>query len=271
MIKATLMSGLRRIRDAASRRGLTLRTVRGREQWRAGVELLWRDVEHGQERVTISDVLFDNHRVKMLVRNRDDWIQSHHCRGVPFAADELRQIGKLYRGKTFVDVGANVGNHSIIAATAFGAPRVIAFEPNPAAAQILIANIGLNNLSTVITHHAVGLSDSNGTASAVSPETGLNLGGTKLVSGVGDLVLRRGDDLLGGEDIGFIKIDVEGAEMQVLAGLEETIRPTRPPMLVEVDDDNVEAFHAWIERFDYRVEARARPGAGNEDYFLVAR
>lgn len=263
------MSAVRRIRDMFASNGLTIRTVRGRYQWRAGIELLWHDVEIGQERVTISDVVFNNRPFKMMVRNRDDWIQSHHFRGVPYAADELRQIGEFYKGKTFVDVGANVGNHSIVAAVAFGAPRVIAFEPNPVAARILLANIGLNDLSEVVVHHAVGLAEIDGTAVAVSPESGLNLGATKLIVGAGDLILRRGDDLLKDEDIGFIKIDVEGAEMQVLNGMENAIKFGRPPMLVEVDDSNVEQFEAWMKRLHYRVAARSRPYQTNENYFIL--
>lgn len=268
-MKTTMMSAVRILRNAFAQRGITIRSVRGRDFGRAGVECLWNDVDAGHERVTISDVSFGEARFKMLVRNPDDWIQSHHFRGIAFAEDELRQIGRIYRGKTFVDVGANVGNHSIVAARALGAARVVAFEPNPVASRILLTNIALNDLTDTIVHHAIGLSDTDGSATAFEPTTGLNLGGTKLIRGLGDLVLKRGDDVLGGEEIGFIKIDVEGAELQALAGLEKTIAAQRPPMLVEVDDRNVEPFRSWLASMNYQVAARARPGEGNEDYFLV--
>jgi hypothetical protein len=41
-------------------------------------------------------------------------------------------------------------------------------------------------------------------------------------------------------------------------------------MLVEVDDDNVDAFTEWRKRWDYKIVHTARPGIGNEDYFVIA-
>lgn len=260
---------LRKGRDALGRRGIWIRTVRGSEQWRAGVEILWHDIDRAQERVTIATVAHGDQKMRFLVRNKDDWIQSHHLRGSLYAESELDLIRKVYRGGTFVDVGANVGNHSIAAACLFGAAKVIAFEPNPEAYRILRCNSALNDVAEIVTHLPVGLSDHVAKATAQSPDHGMNLGGTKLVEGVGDLSLQIGDDLLGEEAIGFIKIDVEGGEMPVLRGLRQTIARHRPPMLVEVDDDNVGAFDAWCQGQRYRIAERMRPYIGNENFLIL--
>ena len=267
-MKQRVAAQMRRIRDAVGRRGYWLRTIRGRDHWRAGVEILWRDYEDLHERVTISSVIVDDRLMQFLVRNKDDYIQAHHLRGKLYAEDELRRIGAAYRGGTFLDIGANVGNHAIAAARLMNAPKVIAFEPNPEAFRILRCNIALNDLAGVIQHVPFGLSDHDGHARAQSPEHGRNLGGTRLVEGEGDIELRQGDAFCAHEDVGFIKIDVEGAEMAVLGGLKETIARHRPPMLVEVDDRNRAAFDRFCEEFAYQVVERFRVYDGNENFII---
>jgi Met-10+ like-protein len=54
-------------------------------------------------------------------------------KGVFYEREELEIIATHFKGGTFVDIGANVGNHSIFAAKFLGASKVIAFEPNPTA------------------------------------------------------------------------------------------------------------------------------------------
>lgn len=259
MIKSALMTKVRAVRDWAAGRGLSVRTVRGREHWRAGFELLWHDFDQATERVAISTVRGFGTNLLFLVRNKDDWIQGHHLRGVFYSEDELRVIARHFEGGTFLDIGANVGNHSLFAASVLGAKRVIACEPNPNAYRILRCNIALNDLGEVIEHVSVGLSDKAGSATPEEPEHGMNLGGTRLVEGGGPLQLQRGDDLFGSEDIAFVKIDVEGLEMPVLEGLGQTLSRCRPKMLVEVNDVNREAFEAYCTETGYRIAEEMRP------------
>jgi len=69
----------------------------------------------------------------------------------------------------------------------------------------------------------------------------------------------------------MIKIDVEGMEMKVLRGLEETIRRTRPVLLLEIDDENNADFQDWIAPFDYDVVEEVRRYQNNTNYVLVPR
>ena len=54
--------------------------------------------------------------------------------------------------------------------------------------------------------------------------------------------------------VDFIKIDAEGMEMQVLAGAATIIAAQHPILYVEVVDEGVAEFMAWVDRNGYRVE-----------------
>lgn len=264
---AGLMHAVRKVRDGVRRFGLDFRTLRGRDQWRAGLQVAWHPTDERTERVFISTVEGFGASARFLVRNHNDYIQSFHLAGKFFDEDELAIIQEYYRGGTFLDIGANVGNHAIFAAIVLGAPKVIACEPYPEAYRILRCNIALNDLGDVVEHVPYGIAETSGRGSLEGNVESLGL--TKvLLSSSGELELRSGDELLGGEPVGFIKIDVEGLEMQVLSGLRETIARCRPVMLVEVDEANIPAFETLCNEWSYRIMRRFKVYRENT-YFLI--
>lgn len=199
--------------------------------------------------------------VSFLVVDEIDNVQAEHLQQKFYAPDELRQIASVFpKGGVFLDVGANVGNHSIYAALFMAASKVISVEPNPAAYRILRANAGLNGVQTTIAHHPVGLSNRAGRAVSMTPDH--NLGGTHLTrADEGALILLTGDELLAGEKVDFIKIDTEGMEIEALEGLADTIRNHRPILFVEVDCRNSPAFENLTSSHDYVIRNR-HPGLG---------
>ncbi len=142
-------------------------------------------------------------------------------------------------GSVFTDIGANTGQHAL-----FMAPRVErvhAFEPWPEALGWLKRNISLNELGNV-TVYPFGLGDANGEAPFHSP-TSANLGTGSFRADVntnrpaGVLPVRRGDDVFtasGLDRMDIVKIDVEGLELKVLAGLRETLARLRPVIVLEL-------------------------------------
>lgn len=138
-----------------------------------------------------------------------------------------------------VDVGANIGNHSLFFASRFAA--VHAFEPNPPALALLRCNAELAGAAHVQVH-AFGLGDRDAHL-PFSQNTDGNLGGSGYgFAGVqgGRLrlcELRRGDDVLPqalqGRPLALLKIDVEGAELAVLQGLAQTVARERPVVVFE--------------------------------------
>ena len=179
---------------------------------------------------------------KFLVINPADAIQRHHSAGGFHEQEILGLIKAYFKGGTFLDIGANVGNHSIFIAKAFPDAKVIAFEPHPDAFALLAANVSFNRLNDRISVINKALSDGYYTATIRTPAH--NLGGSTL-----ELQIRGrsaaeyfdicstviGDDYIN-TIVDFIKIDVEGHELKVLSGLSNTLKKMKPTIFVEVDE-----------------------------------
>ena len=141
-------------------------------------------------------------------------------------------------GTAAIDVGANIGNHTVFLAAIIGA-RVHAFEPCPENHALLTHNVTANRLhNTVAVHHcALGDADGSGTIELRMPD---NYGTTCVRSGEGDVPVRRLDDIVS-EPIGLLKIDVEGSEAAVLRGAQKLIATWLPDIFVEAGE--ADAFH----------------------------
>lgn len=182
----------------------------------------------------------------------------------------------VHPGMTVVEVGANIGTHTVPLARAVGPQgRVIAIEPQPVIHQQLCANITLNGLRNVITH-LCGCGAETGVLyrPPVDYDADIqgNFGGVSLHSvPVGMPVpVHLLDALVGDVPIQLIKIDVEGMEGDVLAGAKETLRRNRP--LLYVENDRVEKSAALIQQlFDlgYRLWWHLPPLFNPDNYFGV--
>lgn len=159
-----------------------------------------------------------------------------------FEADAIAVLKSIAHGDVMLDVGANIGTHTVALAPNF--KRVIAFEPNIALTHVVRANAAAAGLSNVEVVPA-GLSDANKSASLFYPPNHMSWGA--LSGGPGTIEikidLRRGDDvvasmLASGERVSFIKIDVEGHESEALEGLQSTLRRDHPIVAYEAIDAN---------------------------------
>lgn len=119
-----------------------------------------------------------------------------------------------------VDVGANIGAWSLIAATKSPQGTIIAFEPTPVANK-LRANLRLNNFTNVEVRSEV-VSNKDGfeqfsipKESEISHITTSKKGSRKLKAMTLDTLIAQHHQI---KKIDFLKIDVEGAEMKVLQG-----------------------------------------------------
>lgn len=177
-----------------------------------------------------------------------------------------------------LDVGANIGNHTLWFSKIFS--RVVAFEPNPICYRLLEANLLLNEVGNVVPMPS-GLSDHPG-RTAFYMNRGGNIGNSGVNSGyvkdagatfdvdlvVGDDVLTK--EILGGLAVDLLKIDVEGHELAALRGLSRILRDHQPIVLFEshgakgsAGSDEVVRFltHHGLDRF-YVIE-RDRPSHRN--------
>lgn len=156
-----------------------------------------------------------------------------------FMREALRAIA-ADRG-TFVDIGANVGQHSL--GLSGVAAQVIAFEPWQPVRDRLVYHIKLNKLVNIQVVDA-GLSDHNGNEVFFAP-SGVNAGigsfdpdsQSKGNQAAGELKLVRGDDYFAEhapEHLHLIKMDVEGFEKPALEGLKNTLARYRPLLVCEL-------------------------------------
>lgn len=161
------------------------------------------------------------------------------------------------RGGMFVDVGANIGNHTVYFA-AFLADAVVSVEPNPVTAHTLRRNVEANGLTNV-TIAQTGLASRPGLGRIVDPDGQTNFGAARVqiddatdpdrpndvpLTTLDELVLPHAQRL--GTPVRFIKIDVEGMELEVLGGASRTLQTHRPQLAVEMGDE--EKKQAVMER-----------------------
>ena len=143
-------------------------------------------------------------------------------------------------GGCFVDVGANFGLLSATAALGMGnGGRVIAIEADPATAKRAAATAALNGLKNVDVYN-LAASDRNGFLDFYRTDAFSNRGSVDAACAAGDshkisvqsVCL---DSLLTPLDVqvSLLKIDVEGHELAVLRGAEETIRRSKPTIIFE--------------------------------------
>jgi FkbM family methyltransferase len=139
---------------------------------------------------------------------------------------------------TVLDIGANIGIHSIWFSTLANNGRVISFEPSRSTFSLLLENV--KDIGNIIPLNT-GISDTSGIFTFYECDDNA-LSGLKdtLRSPVArrtSIVCHRGDDIVASlhlDKVDFIKIDVEGLEKNVLDGLRQTIDAHRPIIFCEI-------------------------------------
>jgi len=171
--------------------------------------------------------------------------------------DELLKI--LRPGSLFIDVGAHIGRYSFPVARFIGEDGiVVAIEPNPVSFRALLMGVKLNGLRNVLTLN-VALGDREGKATlcqkfVTATSSIIEFNGCRRFV---EVPLRRLDSIV--EDLGLkrvdvIKIDAEGAEVQVLKGGVKTIMRFRPFIVVEVRNHNIDQFKQIMKNLGYFCE-----------------
>lgn len=164
------------------------------------------------------------------------------CNGIWEETETAYMRSTLRLGQVFVDVGANIGYFTLLAAKIVGeCGTVLSIEPNRLSADLLKGNLERNNVRNVIIEEV---------ASSDREQSGVLYWNDK--SNCGALSLARGKRAASGQQIecwtldrliekhkfsrvDFVKIDVEGAELHVLRGMASTLARFKPVLLVELE------------------------------------
>jgi FkbM family methyltransferase len=173
-----------------------------------------------------------------------------------------RQLIQRYLnpGDLFVDVGANVGLHTIAAARAMqGTGKIIAFEPLEATKRLLEKTVRINGFSEIVEIHWAAVSNQSGYEDL---SRGAMNGHHPLYASEGPhqfpsvpVPTVRLDDVIGKDDaVSLLKIDVEGAELNVLRGAVETVKNNPDlALIVEFGGSHLkrggDSAHQWMSAF----------------------
>lgn len=178
----------------------------------------------------------------------------------------IELVKEKFNGGTFVDVGANIGCVSLIAAKT--ANKIISIEPVPFIADRLQKNFDINRFTNTQVVRCVA-SDRGGTVPFYLAGNGMHSGMGSLYSSHArgeeiKVEMKTLDEIIGNEKVDFIKIDTEGHDRNVIMGAKETIRKNKPIIIFEdapEDDglsdisrkdvyDFLESLNYTIKRFD---------------------
>lgn len=178
---------------------------------------------------------------------RTDSIQRNILKNDKYYEDEYLFFIKTLIGNKIgqgivLDIGANIGNHSLYWALECGAKNIYAFEPVKDTFAILKKNIALNELEDVVKLFNLGVGEKNSRAD-ICEYSLENIGGTKLRdNSEGKIEICAIDEMNIKESVSLMKIDVEGYEVQVLRGAINTIKKYMPYIMIEAWDYNQSIF-----------------------------
>ena len=198
-----------------------------------------------------------------------------------------RALGAVLRQDThLLDLGANIGFFSLLAATRCPHGRVFSLEPDPDNFRLLSASIALNGLGGRITAWPLAASDAAGVAVLSDLGNPRNLGArftsrsrAALQAHVhgsqphfSEVRTVRLDELLAKETVDVIKIDIEGHEPLALRGAEGLLRRCRPVILMEFSPGNIiniaqtrpEDLLAFLRDLSYRWQIIGEDGRRHE-------
>lgn len=143
----------------------------------------------------------------------------------------------LKPGQTFIDIGANIGQHSMYAASIVGKyGSVHAFEPIPSLFKQIKDSVDINHFENIVHVHNYALGETEKDEKLFISK---NKGGSSLVNDdetqdVITVPIKNGDrELAELQEVHVIKIDVEGYEYEVLEGIKQTLGLHRPVIFIE--------------------------------------
>ena len=209
--------------------------------------------------------------VRLFIDLSDHVIGLNILRG-HYEQDEIRFVRRTLRpGDSAIDVGGHIGFFTMQMAAAVGAEgRVYAFEPLDSNASLLERSIAENGFSDRVRFQRAAVGAAPGTATLTFPVETLNSGGAYLLRAGSvplagnqkkDVPLVALDALELRRPVRLIKMDVEGAELQVLRGAARILAEDKPVILSELHPTQLERasgitaqeFLAQIAALGYRA------------------
>lgn len=166
--------------------------------------------------------------------------------------DIKKRIGE---NKVIIDVGANIGNHTIYFAKICRAKKVYSFEPQENIFNILVKNINLNNIDANVKAYNMGVGREH-TYARIDVVDKNNYGSSRIIKNdKGEIEIDKLDNIMLNEveRVDMIKIDVEGMEMDVLEGAKGILEKFRPIIYIEAaTDEEFNKVLDFLMEFNYK-------------------
>lgn len=201
-----------------------------------------------------------------LILNYSNRIDRYLIIKEPYEPDQLDYfVNKMENEKfdLFLDVGANIGLYTLIAANIGNVKKIIAFEPDTRNNYQLKANILLNDIIKNIDVYDYGLSNKNAEVNFLK-ETGRNTGqsrieetapvGTKLerYERTHVRVCKFDDQFRYSNCKAFVKMDIEGHELHAVKGMKNLLTRNKCILQVEVFEGNIASFGDYLNKIGYQ-------------------
>jgi len=163
---------------------------------------------------------------------------------------------KPQEGEVFVDVGAHVGKYTcMIAKMMCQKGFVIAVEPHPANFSALVESVKMNHVNNVWVLNIAAYSVDRKLPMFVGDMSGHHSLVTDMGCGTIQITARRLDDVILDrvDRVDWVKIDVEGAELEVLKGMTEVLQRYRPSLIIELWKRNETDVVLLLSNAGYKV------------------
>ena len=195
--------------------------------------------------------------------------------GSSYEDEIITELFTPQENEVVVDVGAHVGKYTLKAGNLIGSKgKIISLEPNPETYKILVKNIKLNKINAISLQLAVSnkkgkvkfyLADYRGKDSII--KDGSELGNLEVETDTLDNILHS----LGLQKVDWIKIDVQGAEVWVLEGVQDTIKNSENlRLVVEIHEEKYgKPIKEMLKRLNFNYKIYPRPNHPT-NYHLIA-
>jgi FkbM family methyltransferase len=206
-------------------------------------------------KMSMPDDIFQFDNIKMYVPDYPlDHIQEIIVENKDFYEKKLLNYLDQYISEDtcVLEIGANIGNHSVYWGKVRNVKHLYCFEPILKTFQRLEKNISINNLQnkTSLFNKAVGKENSKGVIDSFNME---NIGATSIKTSIdGDIEIVKLDDIKFEHKIDFVKIDVEGFELDVLNGMIGLLNQDKPStVIIESFKENASETIRIMESIGY--------------------
>lgn len=195
---------------------------------------------------------------RFFINRNDTYVGQSLQRYGEWSEPEIALFGQLVRpGDVVLEAGSNIGSHTVWLSRQVGPQGAVhAYEPARHTFQLLCANLVANEcLNVAARQQAMGAEQGTIAFPVLDPRQRLNFGGASIKEGTAQQTETVGMttlDAISPPRLDFIKADVEGFELELLAGARQTIERHRPIAYIEINTAEIRnKAVAFFEALNY--------------------